>query len=248
MAVIAAFELHDLACARCSRARGAAPTSSPRCPRTRAARARSRAAAGRSVSASSISISVGAPNERPFAAASCTASHDGRMRVAEDRRPPRADVVDVALAVGVPEVARPRRASKKRGVPPTERNARTGELTPAGIVRCARAKSSSLRIVIGFANKRADSRARARARCRGASNTRRSRRPQSAPAREQLRRVVQRDAADGDDAERRAARARANSASGARTRRASSARGRSCRTRRSRRPPRPPRARASRSS
>src|SRR5438552_4396878 len=32
----------------------------------------------------------------------------------------------------------------KRGVPPTARKARTGELTPPGITRCARAKSSSL--------------------------------------------------------------------------------------------------------
>src|SRR4029079_7951937 len=33
----------------------------------------------------------------------------------------------------------------KRGVPPTARNARTGELTPPGITRCARAKSCALR-------------------------------------------------------------------------------------------------------
>ena len=82
----------------------------------------------------------------PCAAASLHRAHHRRMRVAEDRRPPRADVVDVALAVGVPQVRRPRPRAKKRGVPPTERNARTGELTPAGIVRCARAKSSSLRL------------------------------------------------------------------------------------------------------
>ena len=31
----------------------------------------------------------------------------------------------------------------KRGVPPTALNARTGEFTPPGIRRCARAKSSS---------------------------------------------------------------------------------------------------------
>src|SRR6185437_15830717 len=37
--------------------------------------------------------------------------------------------------------------AKNRGVPPTDRNARTGELTPAGIVRCARAKSSSFRLI-----------------------------------------------------------------------------------------------------
>ena len=32
----------------------------------------------------------------------------------------------------------------KRGVPPTERNARTGELTPPGVVRCARANRETL--------------------------------------------------------------------------------------------------------
>src|SRR4029077_11914616 len=37
---------------------------------------------------------------------------------------------------------------KKRGVPPTARNARTGELTPPGIVRCARAKSSSFLLTV----------------------------------------------------------------------------------------------------
>ena len=36
-----------------------------------------------------------------------------------------------------------------RGTPPTLLNARTGEFTPAGIVRCARAKSSSLRFIDG---------------------------------------------------------------------------------------------------
>ena len=126
-----------------------------------------------SVSAISISISVGAPNDRPCGAACDDGAHDRRMRVAEDRRPPRADVVDVALAVGVPHVGALRRASKKRGVPPTERKARTGELTPAGIVRWARAKSSSLRLMavvlaVGseMRSRRGDARAAMRARRR----------------------------------------------------------------------------------
>ncbi len=38
--------------------------------------------------------------------------------------------------------------AKKRGVPPTARNARTGELTPPGITRCAAANNSSLRDVM----------------------------------------------------------------------------------------------------
>ena len=36
----------------------------------------------------------------------------------------------------------------KNGVPPTERNERTGEFTPPGITACARAKSSSLRLML----------------------------------------------------------------------------------------------------
>ena len=61
-----------------------------------------------------------------------------------------------------PTGTRLRRASKKRGVPPTERNARTGELTPAGIVRCARAKSSSLRLMESMSGARSWGQARAR--------------------------------------------------------------------------------------
>src|SRR3954468_7253518 len=38
--------------------------------------------------------------------------------------------------------------SMKRGVPPTPRKARTGELTPPGIARCASAKSCSERVVV----------------------------------------------------------------------------------------------------
>jgi hypothetical protein len=48
--------------------------------------------------------------------------------MADDGRAPGADVVDVALAVGVP---------------PTERKARTGELTPPGVVCWARANRMS---------------------------------------------------------------------------------------------------------
>ena len=57
---------------------------------------------------------------------------DGRVAVAEDHRPPGADVVDVLLAVGVPEVG-PSARRMKRGVPPTARKARTGEFTPPGM-------------------------------------------------------------------------------------------------------------------
>ena len=104
MAVIAAFELDDLRPARCSRARGAAPTSSPRCRTTRAARARATAAGGSASRRASISSSVGAPNDSPCARRRLHRCDDGRMRVAERSRAPRADVVDVALAVGVPQI------------------------------------------------------------------------------------------------------------------------------------------------
>ena len=49
--------------------------------------------------------------------------------MAEDRRAPRLDVVEVPVAFGVDEV-RAFGRSTKNGVPPTALNARTGELTP----------------------------------------------------------------------------------------------------------------------
>ena len=45
---------------------------------------------------------------------------DRGVGVAEDRRAPRLHVVDVAAAVGVDEVRRPRRAATKNGSPPTD--------------------------------------------------------------------------------------------------------------------------------
>ena len=76
--------------------------------------------------------------------------HDRRVRVAEDHRPPRADQVDVAVAVGVGQpVARPR--VMKRGVPPTALNARTGELTPPGMTAQASSNSFADRSVLHMA-------------------------------------------------------------------------------------------------
>src|SRR5690349_22700488 len=43
----------------------------------------------------------------------------------------------------------PSPCSMKRGVPPTARNARTGEFTPPGMSAFARSKSCSLRSVLG---------------------------------------------------------------------------------------------------
>ena len=147
VAVIAAFELHDLRCARCSRARAAAPTSSPRCPTTRAAPARATAGGGTSVSAISISISVGAPNDKPVRRAlpaPRARPPDARGRGSPG---PRSRRSRCSACRRRPTRTAPSPRAKKRGVPPTERKARTGELTPAGIVRCARANSSSLRLM-----------------------------------------------------------------------------------------------------
>ncbi len=183
------------------------------------------------------------------------------MRVAEDQRPPRADVVDVALAVGVPDARALRRASRKRGVPPTERKARTGELTPPGMVRWARANSSSLRLMVGSAGgvgkggteRGARPASHARARRRAAASM------SSAPNRAVITATApraggdhgpalsQRDAADADhrQAEQRA-RLRATARADARTAPGLTRRGRGCRTRRSRRPAPPAHARGSR--
>ena len=64
---------------------------------------------------------------------------DLRVRVAVDERPPRADPVDVAVAVDVDELGALARASTKIGSRPIERIARTGELTPPGRYLSARA-------------------------------------------------------------------------------------------------------------
>ena len=104
VAVIAALELEDLRATRDSRARGAARTSSLRCRTTRAAPSRSTAGVARASPASSIS-SLGRRAERQAAHRRFLhRPHDGGMRMAEDGGSPRADVVDVALAVGVPHV------------------------------------------------------------------------------------------------------------------------------------------------
>ncbi len=65
-----------------------------------------------------------------------------RVRVPEDQRTPGADQVDVVAAVGVDDV-RPVPGAMNRGVPPTARNARTGEFTPPGVTASARSNSAA---------------------------------------------------------------------------------------------------------
>ena len=55
-------------------------------------------------SASSLSASVGAPKLVPRSTAACTAATTAGWPMAQDHRPPGADVVDVAIAVDVEEV------------------------------------------------------------------------------------------------------------------------------------------------
>ena len=59
---------------------------------------------------------------------------------------PAAGAAPSARAASV--IVAPCAEATKNGVPPTERNERTGEFTPPGITACARAKSSSLRLML----------------------------------------------------------------------------------------------------
>ena len=63
--------------------------------------------------------------------------------MAQDHRAPRADVVDVAVAIDVVEVG-PFARAMNGGSPPTAPKARAGLFTPPGITRLARAKASWL--------------------------------------------------------------------------------------------------------
>ena len=189
MAVIAAFELDDLRCGRCSRARAAAPSSSLRCPTTRAAPSRATAAGGTASSAISISSSVGAPNDRPCAARLLHRAHrrpDARGRGSPG---PTSRRSRCSACRRRPTGTAPSPRAKKRGVPPTERKARTGELTPAGIVRCARANSSSLRLMARIVDGRSVACASASSRIAAAMSRQRAtaRAPQRSSARRRRR-------------------------------------------------------------
>ena len=88
-------------------------------------------------SARSASAAVEAPKLAELRAARSNGFNDRRKGVAEDHRSPGAEVVDIAVAVGVGELGA-LGTSMKGGAPPTARKARTGELTPPGKKRSAR--------------------------------------------------------------------------------------------------------------
>ena len=93
-------------------------------------------------SASSISPRVGVPNERPDAAARCTAATTSGCpwpRIIGPQEETRSTYSRPSASVRYG----PRPLTMNRGVPPTARNARTGEFTPPGITRWARANSSA---------------------------------------------------------------------------------------------------------
>ena len=61
--------------------------------------------------------------------------------MSENQRPPRADIVDIAVAIHVNQGGSLAVVDEER-VASTERNARTGLFTPPGITSWARRKSS----------------------------------------------------------------------------------------------------------
>ena len=84
-------------------------------------------------------------------------------------------------------------------MPPTERKARTGELTPPGMVFWARVKSSSLRVMRLTSCRKVSGRPRRGALMSMASNRSLTTATMSAPAAITCGRVLERDAADGGD-------------------------------------------------
>ena len=92
-------------------------------------------------SASSTSRSVGAPNEKP-SSSELAAPHRARPDD-HDRGSsvPKSRCSRCSACLQHRRDTRPSARAMKRGVPPTARNARTGEFTPPGMTFCARSKS-----------------------------------------------------------------------------------------------------------
>lgn len=85
----------------------------------------------RTSSASSVSAGVEAPNDRPRAAASCTAFTTLGCACPSSAGP-QEQTRSTYSRPSTSVTNGPRAPTRKRGVPPTERNARTGEFTPPG--------------------------------------------------------------------------------------------------------------------
>ncbi len=102
--------------------------------------------ASRSVSANFTSISVGAPNVVPIDIVSAMVSRISRCvwpRISGPQLPIRS----MYLLPSASMMYAPSPWTTKIGSAPTERHARTGELTPPGITACARSKMAWLRSV-----------------------------------------------------------------------------------------------------
>ena len=133
VAVIAALELHDRRSPGGAAGQADGAPSWPRCRSSPSAPARATARGRSALRPSPLRAWTGAPNDAPRVIWLRIAVHDRRVAVAEDHRAPRADVVEVAPAVLVFHPWRRWARAMNSGVPPTPRNARTGEFTPPGI-------------------------------------------------------------------------------------------------------------------
>ena len=138
VAVVGARELEELLAPGRPRGRGGGRSSSPRCPTTSCAASRRAGIRRATSSARSTSAIVGAPNDVPRCAASTTAASDIRVGVAVDERAPRADPVDVAVAVDVDDLRTARALDEDRGAPDRAHRAH-GRVHAAGQARDARA-------------------------------------------------------------------------------------------------------------
>ena len=108
---------------------------------------RTRSAAGTrswTIAARLASSGVDAPNDSPRSTAACTAARTAGW-ACPSRAGPQEQTRSTYSSPSASVRYGPLAETIKRGVPPTEPNARTGEFTPPGISWRARSKSSSLR-------------------------------------------------------------------------------------------------------
>ena len=137
VAVVAALELHDDVAPGEAARDAQRRSSSPRCRSTRRASSRSTGRARRSSRRSAPRAPWARRSSCPRAAASRTALDDRGVRVPEDHRAPRADVVDVLGAVGAVEV-RALGARHEHGRAADGAEGAHGAVHAAGMTRAAR--------------------------------------------------------------------------------------------------------------